>query len=556
MDERSAHRAGSGASEDRATGVPGGAPAEAGSLDAGPIDAVDEWHRVHPVSPIIRGWIVVLAFLGVLVSNAVESIFGGRGEGDGPRLSDQVDGLPGWASLVEGAALWIVVAVAAVIAMLLAAAVVALFSLFLWWFTRYQITTTHVRLRQGAIFRQERQTRLDRVQAIDIQRPLGPRIFGLAELRFEVADAGESSVVLRYLRHAEARRLRTELLGAIGDQPEIPIARARARADEPTREQAPDEVVAPWARQAATATPPSSPVASTAGAPDDEVFVLRVPTRRALLARVLTGEFIALALVAVTALVMLVVAPGVLAASFFGWIPALIGLVTYVVRKIEGSWGFRAHRTAKGLRLRYGLLNATSQTVPTGRIQALRVRRPLLWRQAGWSEVSINVAGYGGGEGQQSSRTVLIPVATDEHLRLMLAEATGESDAAELTETVLEGLSGDLTGDPLTRFTISPPRAARISWVVRRRRGFAVTPHEVVTVDGRLTRHTSIVPHGKIQSIGLRRGPLARWLKLSDVSLHSIPGPVSPTVACLDRTTAETFIAEQIVRSRAAHTLI
>lgn len=528
------------------------APLDAAPTDAGPIDAVHEWHRVHPVSPIIRGWIVVLAFLGILISNAVENIFGGRGGGDGPSLTEQVDGLPGWASLVEGAALWIVVAVAVVVVALLAAVVVALFSLFVWWFTRYQITTTHVRLRQGAIFRQERQTRLDRVQAIDIQRPLGPRIFGLAELRFEVADAGESSVVLRYLRHAEARRLRSELLGAIGDQPGPSPAGRRAPSGGPAGAPPADGPVVPWARDtAATASAsPSASAASAMGPPDDEVLVLQVPTSRALLARVLTGEFIMLVLVAVAALVALLVAPGVLAASFFGWVPALIGLVSYVVRKVEGSWGFRAHRTAKGLRLRYGLLNATSQTVPTGRVQAIRVRRPLLWRRAGWSEVSINVAGYGG-VGETSSRTMLIPVATDEHLRLMLAEATGETDAEELTDTVLEGLTGDLVADPSTRFTVSPARAARISWVVRRRRGFAVTPHEVVTVDGRLSRHTSIVPHGRIQSIGLRRGPIARRLQLSDVALHSIPGPVSPIVQCMDRATAEAFVAEQTVRSRA-----
>lgn len=498
------------------------------------LDSPEQWHRVHPLSPLIRGWLAVLAILGIVASNGIEQFFGGPGDG-GPNLTEQVEHLPGWASFLQGLALWLVILVAVVVAALLTAVVVGLFSLFVWWCTRFQVTPTHVRLRQGAIFRQERQTRLDRVQAIDIQRPLGARIFGLAELRFEVADAGESSVVLRYLRHDAARELRSELLGAIGDP---------APAVSPDQDPTGRGRAAPWAQ-------PATALA------EDEDFVLQVPHGRAMAARMLSGEFIALVLVGIAAITTALLVPEAIAPALAGWLGSVIALASMLVRKVEGSWSFRAARTSKGLRLRYGLLNATSQTVPTGRIQALSVCRPLLWRPFGWSEVKINVAGYGGLEtGDTSSRTVLIPVATDEHLRLMLIEAVGEDSAHELTDTVLHGLTGDLVGDPQRRFTLSPHRAARISWIVRRRRGFAVTPREVVTVDGRLTRRCSIVPHGKIQSLRISRGPIRRWLDLSDVWLHSIAGPVHPVVACVDRETAEQFVAEQTLRSREAHVLV
>ena len=69
-----------------------------------------------------------------------------------------------------------------------------------WYFTRYQVAEGYVRLNTGFLFKQQRQARLDRVQAIDIVQPLLARIFGLAELKFEVADAGESAVRLAYLR--------------------------------------------------------------------------------------------------------------------------------------------------------------------------------------------------------------------------------------------------------------------------------------------------------------------------------------------------------------------
>ena len=81
-----------------------------------------------------------------------------------------------------------------------------------WYFTRYQVAEGYVRVNTGFLFRQQRQARLDRVQAIDVVQPLLARIFGLAELRFEVADAGESAVHLAYLRADEARQLRATIL--------------------------------------------------------------------------------------------------------------------------------------------------------------------------------------------------------------------------------------------------------------------------------------------------------------------------------------------------------
>lgn len=496
-------------------------------------DSAEDWHRLHPLSPLIRGWIVVLAVLGVLLSNVMDDFF----RGDGPGLNDSAEGLPGWASMLEGTVVWVVMLLAGLAVVVVLLVIVALFSLVAWWFTRYQITETHVRLRQGALTRQERQTRLDRVQALDIQRPLGARIFGLAELSFEVADAGESAVVLRYLTHAQARRLRSQLLSRSRPQPEDSAAAEGA------------EIPLPWAKPA---------VPAAAQDDDGEQLLLRVPVTRVLLSWALSPSMVMLVLVGGSALAAAIFVPEFMGAAFAGWIPAVVGLVVSLFQRLEKTWGFSAYRTDSGLRLRYGLLNTVSQTVPTGRIQALKVNRPVLWRRPGWSRVAINVAGYGdpSEEMNGSGRTTLIPVATDEHLAIMLAEALGADESREAFETVRHGLRGDLVNDPESPFTVSPRRAVRIAWIVRRRRGFAVTAREVVTIDGRLSRTACLVPHGKIQSMEISRGLLARWLDLSEVSLHSIQGPVSPTITAMDRETAERFVAEQSQRARQAHTLV
>ena len=154
--------------------------------------AESEWKRVHPVSPLVRGWIALAAIAYFVGRDRVEAMFRSEG-GSGP--------------LPEGTPLlW---ALLGLLAILLVVAGILFLS---WWFTRYQVTADHVRVRSGIIFRQHRQARLDRVQAIDIVQPLLARLFGLAELRFEVADAGESAVRLAFLRLDDARSLRATIL--------------------------------------------------------------------------------------------------------------------------------------------------------------------------------------------------------------------------------------------------------------------------------------------------------------------------------------------------------
>ena len=102
----------------------------------------------------------------------------------------------------------------------------------------------YVRVNTGFVFRQQRQARLDRVQAIDIVQPLLARIFGLAELKFEVADAGESAVRLAYLKMDQARQLRATILAraagvTVGpDTPDVEAPRRRSTGSCPLRRRA------------------------------------------------------------------------------------------------------------------------------------------------------------------------------------------------------------------------------------------------------------------------------------------------------------------------------
>ena len=73
-----------------------------------------------------------------------------------------------------------------------------------WRFTRYEIASDTLRLDTGVLFRRTRTVRLDRLQAVDVVRPVVARALGLAELRLESAGGGDTLVPLAYLAEHDA----------------------------------------------------------------------------------------------------------------------------------------------------------------------------------------------------------------------------------------------------------------------------------------------------------------------------------------------------------------
>ena len=176
--------AGSGNEGTGSDGTAVAGPGSDGTADAG-------WLRVHPASPFVRGWVALAAMLFFFGRDTFERLLQG-----GPVFDERLAGRAPWL-LAGGGALLLLTVLGYVLS---------------WYFTRYQLAEGYVRVNTGFLFKQQRQARLDRVQAIDVVQPFLARIFGLAELRFEVADAGESAVHLAYLRADEARQLRATIL--------------------------------------------------------------------------------------------------------------------------------------------------------------------------------------------------------------------------------------------------------------------------------------------------------------------------------------------------------
>lgn len=506
------------------------------------------WRRMHPVTPAVKGWKVLAAVLAIIAWNA----------------ADDVRQLAEWL----GGRAWLVIAGVVVLVALVGFG----YSAIAWRMTRFAVTDEAVHLRSGVVFRQQRQARLDRLQAVDVVQPLLARIIGLSELRLEVAGGAGSAVSLAFLREAEAEQLRAELLArAAGLHP----GRRPRAAGAPPGAGAPAGAPAAPGTTALGADPGAAPVAVPAtdrpGA-DDPAAALTVPVEPGVddgwdgpapvaperpVYEVPVGRLLASTLLS-SATIWLVVMLGAVGAliagtgqvgSAFALLPALLGVVSYTWTRFNRGANFRAAISPDGIRLRHGLTESRAQTVPPGRVQAVRVTQGLLWRRPDWWRVEVNVAGYGSSGDQTQTENVLLPVGTRDEAMLALwlvLPDLGTEDPRALVDAGLVGRTAD------GGWAVAPRRSRWLDPIGWRRHGVTVTDRALVLRSGVLVRQLVVVPHERTQSLGLEQGPLQRRLGLASFQLHSTPGPVSPRVDHLDQRVAAGLLDEQATRARTA----
>jgi putative membrane protein len=473
-------------------------PGSATRTTPAPLAADGEWHRVHPLTPAIRSWQILVVLVVYVGQDLGQSLL--RGDGDKSTVG-AITQLRGRA-LAGGSALAVLV--------LLAGVGLAYLS---WRFTRYRVTHDALELQHGVISRRQRRAPLDRLQAVDIVQPLLARIFGLARLTLEVAGGGDSKIALAYLTETQAVRLRNHLLASA----------AGVRYE--------------------TAEAPEAP----------EHLVFTMPMQR-LFGSLLMSAATVWVVVAVVGLVTGAVVfrqPGFIA----GVLPGVLAPFGVLWARFSTGFGFRIATSPDGVRLRHGLLEQRTQTVPPGRVQAVRLRQPLLWRPANWWRVEVNVAGYGGhnsGDRKGGESGLLLPAGTRDEAVAVLSFVLPDLGVGshELPGAVADaGLTGTLADGG---FTPSPPRARWVDLIGWRRNGYRVTETALLLREGVLHRRLVVVPHARTQSCGVRQGPLQRRLRVASFALHSTPGPITPVVQHLDTAVVARLLDEQVLRARRA----
>lgn len=352
--------AGAVAREGAGAGAVAGAVAGEGPAPA-PVPGQER--RLHFLTPLRRAWVPIAATIGL--------------------AAQQGQNFTEWVTAVS-----VMLRVLALVALVL---VFGAYGFLSWWFTHYAVTDTELRIRSGLLFRRTAHIRLDRIQAVDVTRPLLARLAGVAKLRLDVIGT-EAKDELAFLSEKDAVSLRAELLA-----------------------------------RAAGFTPAEAPLMGEA--PEREL--LRVGPRDLVVSLLLTLTTWA------------ILAGGIVGPSLVWWFSsspwvAIVALLPVLGAMWAGSAGrflteydWRVAESPDGLRIDHGMLDRAHETVPPGRVQTVRIVEPLLWRRRGWVRVELAVAG--------SKNNVLVPVAT-------------RADAHAVVERVLPGVDlGGLVFEPSPR---------------------------------------------------------------------------------------------------------
>jgi putative membrane protein len=498
-----------------------------------------QWHRLHPASPLLKGGLALVAILGVLFANLRERFF----DTFVPGLREQGDPVD---YIIDNGFLGLALLVVAAVLVVLILAFYAS-----WRMHSFRITEEVVEVRSGILFRTNRKARLDRVQGINIVRPFVARLFGAAKV--EISQAGQdANVQLSYLGSGAADGVRREILRLASG------ARATGSGLVPGTVPSGESGQSTLDRRVDDFFGPDPELGST---PAESIVTIHLG--RLFGSLVLHGSTVFLVLAGI-GITVWVVTSGQLFGLFLV-LPGAIGFGSFYVRRFTKTLRYTIAATPDGVRVGFGLLSTTSETLPPGRIHSVQVSQPLLWRPVGWWEVSVNRASHSTTKGAagQSSATIL-PVGNLQEvtrvLELLLPDLAGvaresgrhnggEAPAAGADVDVAPGVAALLTAGMMSPggddgFVNSPERAAWLRPFAWRRNGFAVVRGCLLLRKGGIWRQLVIVPQARLQSVSLRQGPVLRMLRLAAVQLHTVSGPISATLGAVDAEVAVDFFSD------------
>lgn len=505
-----------------------------------------EWHRLHPLTPLMKGGLFLVVVIGIVVTNLRDRLIALFL----PGMSDEYEYAGDPIDYIVANDLLIVAAL-----VVLGVLVVLLGIFWLSWrFHTFRITGDDVEVRSGVLFRTHRRAPLDRVQGVNLTRPMIARILGMAKL--EVVGAGlDANVKLEYLSTPNAEAVRGDILRlASGRQ----LADAQREAAGSARGRA----------AAVVSAGITGLIEGEEGADDNPASVVHLPPGRLIGAHLMSGSTIWLILLVIGVVVGSIVGtPWVL----FSIVPALIGFGAYWFRQITRSLRYSIAPTPAGVRITFGLFTTITETLPPGRIHAVEVAQPLLWRPLGWFRIRVNrLSGRAATDTSSQQFSDVLPVGTqadvDRVLRLILPGLPDDALSAVLERGILgpvakvvevpevpevpeapEAAAG--SGDPYT----TTPRRARwlrpLSW---RRNGFLLTPDALLLRSGVLRRALVVLPLARLQSLRLSQGPVDRALDAANITGHTVLGQVSGSLGILDRAAAVTLWSDAAAAVTAA----
>jgi putative membrane protein len=461
-----------------------------------------EWRRTSPLSFAVRA----ISGLKNLIFPAVAMLFGTQG----------------W----DGGGAFVIPAIIAMVA------INSLFTYIGWRHFRYRVGEDDIRVERGLFSRTARSVPYERIQDVSFEQAPVPRLFGMAEVKFETGAGGKDELKIGYVTEAEGAALRETVrarksgeAAVAGEVEAAPEAEARTLFAMDTR------------RLLTFGLFEFSLVvfAVLGGAAQQFDFLLPFdiwdPDNWM---RLVAGQghwlrelgFAAQAIGVALALAAL----------------ALVGLVTGVGRTVLRDYGFRLEETPKGLRRRRGLLTRTDVVMPVHRVQALQVTTGILRRRFGWHGLSVVSLA----QDAKAGNHVVVPFARMDEIEPVV-DVTGFDLPASDTEwrrpsakhrfdqamfgAVPLGLAA--LAVPIVNARLGQP--LELPWLVSaalvalaaffavrehflwRRDRHAVDARHIFVRRGWLAPRLDIASRIKLQSVEIAQGPLARRRGYADL---------------------------------------
>lgn len=498
------------------------------------------WRRMHPLTPLMQGGLALLVILGIIIANLremlIELFVGESYSGGGPEELVQT-------VIAEG---MLGIGIAAIFALIL---LIVFFSWLSWRVHTYRITGEAVENRSGILFKKHRRAPLDRIQSVNLQRPLLARILGLTKIEVQTGGQG-GKVELAYLGHRDAKTVREQIVrSAARSQGEDDSAAANAEVGAAT---------AAADTSAGAVGYDGTAYGEAQGSFDRRVqefadfdidasartsgVLVSVPVPRLIGSILLSWEMLFTAAILIGIVVIAIVrSPGALV----GLIPLALVMVGLIFGQFNKGFNFTLTRSREGIRTSAGLTATNTETIPLGRVHSVEAMQPLGWRIFGWWKVRINVAGYSVSQGgQNSNRNIVLPVGrAEDALRVLEALLPDAFDEEHPLSDALTGAGAGYVGPG--------HRAAWVLWFGRPRAGVQLVAQgagdERATLRirrGALTRSLIVAPLLRAQSVQLRRPLVHRMLGLASIQTHTVLGPIGVEARGLALPTAREFFDE------------
>jgi putative membrane protein len=393
-----------------------------------------------------------------------------------------------------------------------------LFAFLYWWRFRYTLGPGEIVIEKGLINRQRRVIPFDRVQDIAIEQKLLARLTGTAKVRIETGGAGKDEGDLDVIGLADAHALR--------------------------------DFIRHGAAEAGAEAPPAAAA---------EPVLFAMDLKRLMISGLFGFSLIFLA--AISAAVQQLdqfglvewdawftveraeAAAGLATLQLLLSLAALVvllGILAGIARTVTRDYGFELTRTEAGLRRRRGLFTLSEVVIPIRRTQVAVIESGPIARAFGWYRLSFQTLGADKKEGGVQ---VAAPFARMAELLPILAEAgfpeppppaafRGAPKRALVRKIApfafftLPIAAGAWLIEPRIAFGLVAMAIMAIAVTLRwRSHGRAGDARALYVTGGLLKRRTWLMPHGKVQTLSVSRGPIQRAMRLATLIADTAGAP-------------------------------